>query len=228
MIDEQAEQNTEERQGRLDRLSKSGSSATYNKKYSVFIRWMRLVLPMVAVAIMAVVFTWTTGKEEIADIAKEVALPTIGKNELLNPKFESRDDKKQPYTIIAKRAIQGETNDDLVILEEPLADMLLKSGSWLAVKAEQGAFRQDNKRLLLKGNVELYHDDGYQMNMSLLNVDMAANTAWTDVDVEGHGPEGTIEAKGLEADSEKGLLIFNGPAKLVLTKGSGLGEAFGG
>ncbi len=227
MSKNQSQENSDQKQGRLDRISRTAgaTSTTYNKKYSLFIRWMRLILPMIAIAIMAVVFTWSTDTQNIPAPQENNLQQSIGKNELLNPRFESQDDKKQPYTITAKRALQGETNENLIILEEPLADMLLNTGSWLAIKANQGAFLQDNKRLLLKGNVQIYHDQGYQMNMAQLNVDMDKNTAWTDVDVYGQGPEGTIEAKGLQSDSQNGLLIFNGPAKLTLIEG---GMALGG
>lgn len=208
-----------ESNGRIDRLSASDKKTkALNQKYSKFIRWMRLVLPVIAIAMMAVVFTWSTGNETIQPIQENLALPKIGKNELLNPHFESQDDKKQPYTITAKRAIRGETNENLVLLEEPLADILLNSGQWLAIKSQNGAFRQDNKRLLLKGAVEIYHDQGYQMNMDLLNVDMNKNDAWTDVDVKGFGPDGHIESKGMQTTSENNLIIFTGPAKLTLTE----------
>ena len=106
---------------------------------------MRLVLPLFALSLLAIVFSWGTFTQDdiLPQIDPAEAPQTIGKNELLNPRFESNDDKNQPYTITAKRAIQGETNEDLVILEDPLADILLENGNWIAIKAEQGAYHLD-------------------------------------------------------------------------------------
>lgn len=202
---------------RLERLTKRKAGRPYNERYSKAIRWLRLILPVIALGIAAVVFTWSNMETKTKILTEAQAPKSIGKNELLNPKFESTDEKKQPYTITAKRALQGETNEDLVILEEPLGDMLLSSGNWVAIQADQGAFRQDNKRLFLKGSVKLFHDDGYQMTMPELYIDMENNTAWSDHPVQAQGPAGTINATGLKANSESGHLIFSGPAKAVLT-----------
>lgn len=190
----------------------------YNPKYSNLIRRLRMILPLVALSIAAAVFAWSY-TENLKIITREEIAPaarTIGKNELLNPRFESRDKKDQPFTITAKRALQGESNDDLVILESPVADMMLTSGNWIAIEALQGAYRQDNQRLLLSGAVKLFHDKGYYMNMEKLHVDIKKQTAWSDVDVYGQGPEGTLEAKGMNGDAESDILVFKGPARLVL------------
>jgi len=187
-----------------------------SQNYSRFIRWARLILPIIAVSIITIVLTWDNTTQDIKAIKQEGNAPTIGKNELLNPRFESKDKKDQPYTITAKRAIQGETNDNLIILEQPLADILLNSDHWLAIKAKQGAYRQDTNRLLLTGDVQLFHDAGYQMNTEELNVNMETNDAWSEVDIYGQGPRGEIEAKGVDASSTNQTLKFTGPAKLTI------------
>ena len=218
---------------RQERLSaaRDPRQADYNPKHSLFIRRMRLILPIIAAIIMTVVFAWSNMSDENIIPAESPKAPkTIGKNELLNPRFESVDEKAQPYTITADRAQQGSDNEDLIILEKPLADILLNSGNWLAVKSQQGAFLQETQRLLLKGDVEMFHDQGYQMQMTELHVDLDKNTAWSETDVYGQGPAGTLNAKGLKADNIKGNLIFTGPAKLVLNStegGADLGGIFG-
>ncbi len=208
-----------QRRARLGQTS-GGAHAQVNRGYSRFIRWMRLVLPLIALTITAIVFAWSNMSDEnIVPVQEQTKAPkTIGKNELLNPRFESTDEKKQPYTITARRALQGETNEDLILLDEPLADILLNSGNWVALEARQGAFRQDNQRLLLKGNVRLFHDRGYQMETAQLQLDLEKNTAWSEEAVYGQGPAGTLEASGLKANSSTGVLVFLGPAKLILNR----------
>jgi lipopolysaccharide export system protein LptC len=206
---------------RRERLGRGTSAHIYNPTYSKFIRRMRLILPMVALALVAIVFAWGNMSDENIVPVKDAknAPQTIGKNELLNPKFESMDDKKQPYTITAKRAVQAKEGENTVILESPTADMLLNSGNWIAIKAIEGAYKQDDRTLLLEGDVKLFHDNGYEMEMAKLNIDLNSNKAWSDTEVKGHGPAGTLVAKGLQADSNSGSLIFNGPATLVLVNG---------
>ena len=215
----QIPQDNNESSHRLDRLA-GGSQrrAPHSEKYSRFIRKARLILPLIAIGIVAIVMTWGhIQSDDLMPVIEETKAPdTLGKNELLNPKFESTDDRKQPYTIAAKRAIQGEENENLIILEEPSASILLNSGNRIEIKSKQGAFRQDNKRLLLKNDVKLFHDDGYQMETEELHIDLDKNLAWTDREVHIEGPAGTLEAHGLKANTNNETLEFIGPVNVHL------------
>jgi lipopolysaccharide export system protein LptC len=205
-----------ERRERLGRANPAAS--TYNPMYSKFIRRMRMILPLAALALVAVVFAWDNmSNENLVPVQDMKNAPkTIGKNELLRPKFESMDDKNQPYTITATRAVRGEQDENMVILEKPVADMLLNSGNWIALEAKQGTYQQTERKLLLEGDVKLFHDDGYEMDTAKMHIDLDTNTAWSEDPVRAHGPAGTLEATGLKADTATGTLVFNGPATLVL------------
>ena len=190
---------------------------TINPFYSKFIRRMRLVLPIVALGITAIVLTWNNGRnDKILKNAQNAAPKTIGKNELINPHFDDKDDKGQPYTITALRATQDDKNEDLMHLDQPKGDIQLNDGHWMAIQSKQGEFQRMNRQLLLQQDVTLFRDGGYQMTMAELHVDMNAKTAHSDSDIHGEGPAGTLEAKGLDGDSINGNLIFKGPATLTL------------
>jgi lipopolysaccharide export system protein LptC len=206
---------------RLHRLSgHAREKRGFNTKHSRFIKRMRVAMPLAALCIIAVLFSWNVlNKETLVPKLKESKnSQSITKNELLSPRFDSVDAKNQPYSITAKKATQNENDDKLILLEAPLADMTLKSGRWLAIEAEQGAYDQTSQHLLLKGNVNLYHDEGYLMQTAELDVDMDKELAWSNTTVKGQGPMGLLDATGLKADSKAGTLFFKGPAKLVLFK----------
>jgi lipopolysaccharide export system protein LptC len=219
-----------QRADRLRSLNFDGQARTHSKRYSVFIKSLRVALPLVALCMVVLLFVWDDVQSLFEDDVALVAVDepaskvarVIGKNELLNPRFESVDEDGNPYIVTAKRALQGQSSDDdLIILEEPVADVALSGGQWLAVKAEQSAFRQGSQRLLLKGNVEMFHDEGYTLYTQEMDVDMKAGSAQTSTDVHVQGPKGVLDAKGLKAQRLDGTLIFKGPAKLVLS-GEGL------
>ncbi len=215
-----------------DRLSRIAPNKertyVYNAGYSKFIRTMKMAIPLIAVIMIVIVFVWSTSENDyMPPPADKHETQTIGKNELIDPHFESVDDKKQPYTIKAKRAIQGEENDNLLVLEEPLGDMVLEDDTWLAIQADQGAYRQDNQRLLLKGNVHIYHDQGYQLTTDQLHIDIKNNTMWTKDPVSGHGPAGTINALGMRGDMNTGVINFEGQAKLILNDTNEAGSLLG-
>lgn len=211
----------------------------YNPAYSRIIRRVRLILPILALIIVGVIFTWgnmndtrvmpvqNQNQNQNQGQGQGQTQADITKNELTSPRFESRDEKAQPYTITADRATQSRDQDDLIELENPVGDILLNDGHWLALKAQSGRFSQDSQHLDLTGNVQIFHDAGYQMNTEKLFIDLKANHATSDAMIEGHGPAGTLKATGLKADRTAQTLRFFGPARLTLNLQKDNGDAFG-
>lgn len=190
-------------------------------RYSRFVRGARVALPLIAAGVVGLLFAWPRLQPVVEAIPREAALPQeqqVGRNELLNPRFESRDDKDQPFTITASRAIQSANDPQLVLLDKPMADIALQDGAWLAVQAEKGSYRQEEEKLLLEGAVKLFHNDGYEMKTEKMLVHIKTREAWSDQPVHAQGPAGTLDATGLTANGGTGKLIFTGPAKLVLNR----------
>ncbi|MBU0800482.1 MAG: LPS export ABC transporter periplasmic protein LptC [Alphaproteobacteria bacterium] len=210
----------EQAKRRLDQLlraDKSGRGGGVG--YSRFVRAMRLLLPLVAVGIVGLVVSWPRVEERMTPPPEMTpSTQTVGQNELINPRFESEDRENQPFTVTAARAVQSSDNPDVVFLEKPVGDINLSDGSWVAAEAVKGAFDQRAETLTLEGHVKLFHDEGYEIVTEKLRVEMGARTAWSDTEINGHGPAGKLKATGVKADMAKGEIIFTGPAKLTLNQ----------
>ncbi len=210
---------------RMERLIRRDRDALSPVRYTAFVRMMRLALPLAAAVVIAFLFIRPGVDEQVIVPIEEVAQSPeikdqeIAKNELLNPKFESTDNKNQPYSIVAERAVQGETNKDLIMLEKPVGVMTMKDGVEITVQSKTGAYRQDTERFFLEGDVSMVHGGGYTLESEEAHIDMQKNFAWSGQDVQGKGPEISIAAKGVHANGETGEIIFTGPAKLILEKG---------
>lgn len=212
--------NKQNNHSRLDFLGNDGTGkAQSTEKYTRLVKLMRLVLPTIALAIVVVVVSWSKFEDLVAKPAMEAAIPhIIGKNELLRPRFQSVDNKNQPFKITAHRAFQNEQNPKLVHLDRPMADITLNSGNWLAIESKKGTYEQNAENLVLEDDVKLYHDEGYELITSKLFVNLKAQEAWSDQPIYAQGPAGQIEASGMKADTGKGELIFTGPVTLKLNK----------
>jgi lipopolysaccharide export system protein LptC len=188
------------------------------RTYTRFVRLMRLMLPLVALGILAIVLAWPRMTIDTALLEEtSIELPqTIGRNELTSPVFESRDQKDQPFRITAKRAIQGEENDALVVLDTPNGVVQLRDGAVLNVNAEKGAYREDVQRIFLEGAVDVDYDGQYRLQSPTLHMDMKSSDAWSEDKVFISGEMGEVRAAGMEARNDQGLLIFKGPATLIL------------
>ncbi len=221
-----------ENNAQIERLSRLSDNSARSKsdftKYSRFVRIMRLALPLAAVIIVAVLFIRVSMEEKniepIKQNSPEIKEQHIAKNELLNPKFESMDKDNNPYEITAERAVQGEINKDLIMLDRPVGVISMNKGTNITMSSDTGAYRQDTGRFFLQGNVFLQHDDGYSLRSSEAHIDLKQNFAWTEKDVQGGGDDLSIVSKGVSANGKTGEIIFVGPAKLILKDGFGGGS----
>lgn len=215
----------EETGSSLDFLTKK-RHVSYSPFRSKIIRGIKVVFPLSALAIMAVVMLWSDMEGSMSTFTyEELRIPEAGQNELINPRFESRDYRKQAYTITAKKAMTRDGNKDHIYLTRPLADITLNDGAWVAVEALSGEYFQEKQYLHLQGSVKLFHNEGYHMESEELKVSLKQQVAESDVSVTGQGPAGLIDATGVHADGESGDLIFYGPAKLTLYNGFKLPSA---
>lgn len=214
------EQNTHNSKSELRGLQRSSTPRSTNagRNYSTFIRWMRFALPITALTILAIVVSWTGMEDVVAPIKTENSNQEMGRNELINPRFESQDQKKQPYTITAAKAFQETENMDLILLQKPVADVSLNDGSWIALEAQDGEYRQGAENLLLQKNVKMYHDAGYTLLTDTIVVNIREQTAETESKITGQGPAGQISAQGMKAIGSEARLIFKGPATLILNE----------
>lgn len=210
---------------RAERLSRRDRSGTVNLGYTKFVRVMRLALPLAAAVVILVVFLRMGGTEETIKAVEmtpetpEIEKEDVARNELVNPKFMSVDHKNQPFEIVAERAVQGDQNKDLIMLDRPVGMMNLMNGAKVTMRSDAGAYRQDTERFFLEGHVVLEHSDGYKLASSEAHIDMDQNYAWSEKDVRASGPDLNIDAKGLHVNGQTGEIVFTGPATLVLQGG---------
>ena len=127
------------------------------------------------------------------------------------------DEKGQPFKITAEKATQDSTNENSdMLLVNPSGKMDLKSGENVTLSAKKGNYKQLDQYLDLNDNVVLTHSNGYRLTANTLHIDLEKNKAWSNEAVRVTGPEGEIDATGMEATSENETLIFKGPAKMLL------------
>jgi len=204
---------------RLSQLSVGSDRSTkINRRYSSFVKSLRYILPLLALVMTVVVLTWEEAGRRVEPMKKEELLPQSEniQNELLKPVFNSVDDKNQPYTVTADRAVQNRQNADIVELEKPVATLSMNDGAKIDADSVSGLYQQKEQKLNLEGDVHLKHSNGYVLSTQELRVDLVTQKAYSGRDVRVEGPAGTLDATGLEGDASGGTLVFTGPAKIIL------------
>lgn len=192
----------------------------FSDRYSVFVGWMKWLLPGAAIMLVGLVMMWPqlerTGSAVERSVMSEVKPEDFANIQLVNPRYMGEDDLNRPYMLTADVARQATPEDDQVHLEGPKADITLEDGTWLALTADQGVFFQKAKELNLEGTVNIFHDKGYSVETGEAMVDLEAGTAHGNKPVVAHGPMGTLQSEGFRVYGKGETVIFTGKSRLVL------------
>lgn len=183
---------------------------------------LKVLFPLVAFFMIALVVAWPYLSVEQGGFRLGFAIvdsPDGGDPSIVNARFHSTDDKANPYAITADFARNLTRDTERVDLEMPKADVALDDGTWLVLTASTGNLFRVEKELALAGQVNLFHDSGYEFNTEKAHVDLSAGIASGDVAVSGHGPFGTLEAEGFRILNDKKIIQFIGKSRVTLYPG---------
>jgi len=187
--------------------------------YSRFVGLMRIALPLVAGAIIAMVIAWPELLEKRTSFKLGMSKITVndsGGQTVVNPRFTGTDRARRPYTVTADAATQDQKMPNRINLAFPKADLTLQDGAWIAVSAAQGHYDRKEGALALSGGVDLFHDQGYELHTPSAQVSLGDSEASGDEPVRGQGPFGTLEARGFRILDKGRRLLLDGKSRLVL------------
>ncbi len=192
--------------------------------YSRFVTWTKVLLPVIALALIVLVVVWPYLK--LADTRFSIGFTAlkVGNVEdpaMINPRFLGADKDKQTFSItadIAKNLLNAEKS---VELEMPKADISLDDGSWLVVTAKNGTYVRQNETLTLNESVNLFHDSGYEFRTESVDIELTKGTVTGSVLIEGQGPFGKLQAQGFRLVDKGKTIYFTGKSKLTIYPGAG-------
>ncbi|MDD9876422.1 MAG: LPS export ABC transporter periplasmic protein LptC [Magnetovibrio sp.] len=212
--------------GRRDLASSVGPEArvAHSKLYSRFVGLMKLVLPMVALMLIALVIAWP--HLNTADLRFRIGFAALQLSDskdpsMINPRYVGTDKDNQPFSITADLARNLAGSGAEVELEMPKADITTEDGTWLVLTAKNGIFARTDKKLNLNGAVNLFHDSGYEFRTERADIDLAAGVATGNDPVEGQGPFGHLTANGFRLIDKGRTILFTGKSKLTLYPNAG-------
>ena len=188
-------------------------------RYSMFVGWMKVLLPALAVALVLMVVIWPQlrlyeGSFRIR--VSDISLDQANNLTMLNARYEGIDSDNQPYFLTADQAIQSSEDKDLIDLEMPKGDITLQDGAWLVLDAQDGLYDRDSQLLDLRGNVTLFHDKGFELRTESARMDLAGGIAEGNETTEGQGPSGSSLSEGFRVLERGNVLIFTGKSQVVL------------
>lgn len=205
---------------RMSLLLHPGGRRLYDTaRYTRFVRYMRVILPLMAVVMIMLLLIWPqlgsdhsymTQMEAVStDLAKD-----IRENRLVTARFESADSKGRPYVIEADEASQDYDSPDIIQLKFPRATLTQTDGGRITVQARKGLYRQESEVLALTEEVYFTRSDGSVMSMDSITGNIKKGEAVSNDPVRIESPSGVLEAQGLRIEGEGSRVIFAGPVRV--------------
>jgi lipopolysaccharide export system protein LptC len=189
-----------------------------------FVRFMKFILPMIALATVVTVIAWPQmAKKRMAipltfsDV--ETANAALVMN---NPRYRGTDTNGQPYVVTADRAIQDPNDDKQVTLDRVQADITMTNGEWWSLNSDTGLYNGTSQILDLFGNINVYGDRGTEMHGHSAEINLQTKVISSDEKVWGQASFGTINANGLRVYDRGRVIVFiNGVKTKVLPQKQG-------
>jgi len=214
--------------GGIGNLTQRRRQASASPRYTRFVGMMKLLLPMLALALIVAVIAWPTAFEN--DDGFELSFSALKQDEaerltMLNPRYLGTDRDNQPYVITAEVAEQDPADQRQVTLTALQVDLTAKDGSWFTLMAGNGIYHQGHQYLRLDGPIEIFSDAGYEFHTEAAEIDLASGSAQALSPVRGQGPFGNLVADRMEAEERGQRLFFRGNVRLLIrpdaTRGAG-------
>ena len=192
-----------------------GASDRYSRRVAL----LKRMLPVLGLALLVLVALWP----QLELLLKSVGFgfPVIDLREarelrMVNPRYAGIDRFNRPYVVTAAIGRQIPNRDELMSLEAPKAEMLLRQGASVVVTAATAVYQSQAQLLDLFDDVNLIHENGTRFVTQSAHVDVSASSADGHDPVVGHGPSGDIAAQGFRILDKGDTVIFAGESRLVL------------
>jgi len=179
---------------------------------------LKLLIPAAAVGIVISLVAWPMmidSGDGVAGLFSKDALLT-GRDEMQNPRFVGTDSTNQPYTVTADVALRPSDGGDRIFLMMPEADITLKDGDYVNIRADEGWYDRDAETLKLDGAVNLFTETGVKVQTESITFDLRDGSAQGNEPVQSQGPWGNIASQGIRYRSTGQIFEFPGRPTLVL------------
>lgn len=191
-------------------------------RYSRFVSLMKILLPLIAAALVLLVVAWPQTPSE--DNSFRVSLAAIPEGDAGEPgmtraRFVGTDAKDQPFVITADAAVPLPGSTDRIKLTALQADITVSGGTWVSMMSGEGLYDRTGQQLALLEGVDLFADSGFEMHTAAADIDLAHGVARGDSYVTAHGPLGTLSADSFILEQDGRRLFFRGNVRMTVWPG---------
>lgn len=187
--------------------------------YSVFVGWMKVLLPLAALALLSTIFLLARGSTTVQTIPYAELAALAREQGMTNPNLAGVTADGSAVSITAAALRPAPDAADAFSIIAPVLVLDATDGSRVEVSAGQGEIDGRRKLMTLTGLVRLGTSSGYMMETSGIAADLGSGVISSLGPLEVQAPFGTLTAgKVVVMTSPDGLgqqMVFNGGVRLL-------------
>ena len=202
-----------------DKQQKQGAELSEETRHTIWVRHVKLILPSLAAVLLGLLLVYPYLVPVKQDLKLEITKPKKGELEKLhitNTTFYINDAHNKVNNFTAANIDETAPGSKLIKLTNPEGIMPQNNESWINIKAPLGFFNQNDNTLELTSSVDMFYSDGMNVNVESINYNFNTGIGHSDTPVSADGTLGKLNAEGMILYKDKGLLIFTGPAHIVI------------
>lgn len=207
--------------GRVDDLVFAPRRTPREPLLARYVPYLIIGLPVLALLVVMAGLIWPLISSQGGfRLGKAPVAPSDGAYMTMNnPQITGNDPKGRNFNLTALSARQQNADNTVLDLKSPKGDITLSGGNWVSLTADTGKFDQKQRQLDVAGNVQLFHDNGFQMNTEQAHIDLKQGSASGDKPVHAQGPQGVIDSEGFRVTGFGERVEFTGKANVTLYDG---------
>ena len=196
--------------------------------HSQLVGWSKIILPLVALALLSTLFLFAKSSTNTKDIPFAEIQELAREQRINGPQFSGVTEDGSIISIGAQSARPAADSPNTINITSLSLDLNGADGSELRINAIEGEIDGSSKVARLLGLAQLETSSGYRMETNGLTADLKSGVITSDGALEIHAPFGTLTAGRVTfqtaSDNKGQQMLFTQGVRLVYTPNSDSAE----
>jgi lipopolysaccharide export system protein LptC len=188
--------------------------------HDIFVRLLKIVLPITVGGLVAYLLLSPLGKDKEASFLLDKKKVEVAHERLKMEAAQYRglDNRGRPFTVDAAKAVQATSKVPIVEINGMAARIELKEGPG-RLEADRARYHMDQQKVDVLGPILVTTADGYRLETRDVNVDLNSHQLSGRDGVAGTMPLGRFSAGTMAADLPGRRVTLGGRAHLHIVQG---------